>query len=98
MIIVGADYHSAFQQIAFVDTESGDYGERRLGHLEEADLLCGASYVRVRFRNSTSSDLIRQLWDADQDNRTLYVWIPHQYPHDHSLRLAVDRRKRPRYF
>ena len=37
MIIVGADYHPAFQQIAFVDTESGDYGERRLGHPEEAE-------------------------------------------------------------
>jgi hypothetical protein len=24
MIIIGADYHPSFQQIAFVDTETGD--------------------------------------------------------------------------
>jgi len=27
MIIIGADYHPSFQQIAFVDTETGDYRE-----------------------------------------------------------------------
>ena len=26
MIIIGADYHAGFQQIAFVDTETGDGG------------------------------------------------------------------------
>jgi hypothetical protein len=34
MIIIGADYHPGFQQIAFVDTETGDYGEQRLEHSE----------------------------------------------------------------
>ena len=29
MIIIGCDYHPGFQQIAFVDTETGDYGEQR---------------------------------------------------------------------
>jgi transposase len=37
MIIIGADYHLGFQQIAFVDTETGDCGERRLQHREEAE-------------------------------------------------------------
>ena len=37
MIIIGADYHPGFQQIAFVDTETGDYGEPRLLHREEAE-------------------------------------------------------------
>ena len=37
MIIIGADYHPGFQQIAFVDTETGEYEERRLGHPEEAE-------------------------------------------------------------
>ena len=36
MIIIGADYHPSFQQIAFVDTETGDYGEQRLQQREEA--------------------------------------------------------------
>jgi transposase len=31
------DYHPAFQQIAFVDTATGDCGERRLEHREEAE-------------------------------------------------------------
>lgn len=29
MLIIGCDYHPSFQQIAFVDTESGELGERR---------------------------------------------------------------------
>lgn len=36
MLIIGCDFHPRFQQIAFVDTESGEYGERRLEHPEEA--------------------------------------------------------------
>ena len=30
MLIIGADYHPGFQQIAFVDTETGELQERRL--------------------------------------------------------------------
>jgi transposase len=37
MLIIGADYHPGFQQIAFVDTETGECGERRLEHSEEAE-------------------------------------------------------------
>jgi transposase len=36
MLIIGCDYHPAFQQIAFVDTETGECGERKLAHCEEA--------------------------------------------------------------
>jgi hypothetical protein len=38
MIIVGCDYHPGFQQIAFVDTDTGELQERRLQHREEAIL------------------------------------------------------------
>ena len=37
MLIIGCDYHPGFQQIAFVDTETGEAGERRLTHREEAE-------------------------------------------------------------
>ena len=37
MLIIGCDYHPGFQQIAFVDSESGEWKERRLGHREEAE-------------------------------------------------------------
>jgi transposase len=32
MLIIGCDYHSDFQQIAWVDTETGECGERQLRH------------------------------------------------------------------
>jgi transposase len=32
MIVTDADYHPSDQYIAFVDTETGEYGERRLNH------------------------------------------------------------------
>ena len=35
MLIVGCDYHPSFQQIAWVDTESGECGELALSHSTE---------------------------------------------------------------
>jgi hypothetical protein len=35
MRIIGLDYHPSFQQIAFVDTEKGECGERRLAHANQ---------------------------------------------------------------
>ena len=32
MLIIGIDYHPSFQQIAFLDQETGEYDERRLNH------------------------------------------------------------------
>jgi len=32
MLIIGVDYHPSFQQIAFVNTDTGECGERRLVH------------------------------------------------------------------
>ena len=32
MVIIGCDYHPSVQQIAMVDTETGDYSEHRLKH------------------------------------------------------------------
>ena len=37
MIIIGVDFHPEFQQIATVDTESGEFQEKRLGHPGEAE-------------------------------------------------------------
>ena len=53
MLIIGCDYHPSVQQIAMVDTETGDYNEHRLKHSEgEAekfyrDLRLRAVKVRV---------------------------------------------------
>ena len=35
--MIGCDFHPRFQQIAFVDQETGEYGERRLNHPGEAE-------------------------------------------------------------
>jgi transposase len=52
MIIIGCDYHPGFQQIAFVDSETGELQERRLQPPEEAekfyrDLVAQGLKVRV---------------------------------------------------
>ena len=46
MLIIGCDYHPSFQQIAFMDTGTGEYGERRLEHMEGA----GQFYRDLRAR------------------------------------------------
>ncbi len=51
MIIIGVDYHPEFQQIASVDTESGEFREARLQHREEAERFyreLGEQRVQVR--------------------------------------------------
>jgi hypothetical protein len=37
MIMMGVDFHPEFQQIAWVDTDTGEFREQRLGHREEAE-------------------------------------------------------------
>jgi hypothetical protein len=37
MMIIGCDFHPRFQQIAFIDQDTGEYGELRLSHKEEAE-------------------------------------------------------------
>jgi transposase len=78
MIIIGCDYHPGFQQIAFVDTETGDCGERRLPHREEAekfyrDLAGQGKAVRVgmeasghaRWFERLLAELNFELWIGD---------------------------------
>jgi transposase len=51
MMIIGCDYHPGFQQIAFVDTDTGELQERRLEHREEAEKFyrdLAAQGVKVR--------------------------------------------------
>jgi transposase len=78
MIIIGCDYHPGFQQIAFVDTDTGECGERRLEHREEAEKFyrdLGAQGVAVRLGMEASgharwferllSELRFELWIGD---------------------------------
>src|SRR5882762_2100555 len=51
MLIIGCDYHPSFQQIALVDTDTGELQERRLDQREEAEKFyreLAAQGVKVR--------------------------------------------------
>jgi transposase len=79
MIIIGCDYHPGFEQIAFVDTETGELQERRLQHREEAEKfyrdLAAAQEMKVRVGMEASgharwferllSELQFELWIGD---------------------------------
>ena len=78
MIIIGCDYHPAFQQIAFVDIETGELQESRLQHREEAEKFyreLAAQGIKVRVGMEASgharwferllSELQFELWIGD---------------------------------
>jgi hypothetical protein len=51
MIIIGVDFHPEYQEIASVDTDTGEYQEKRLAHPKEAEEFyrsssCGPSGTR----------------------------------------------------
>jgi transposase len=37
MVIIGVDFHPQFEQLAWVDTDTGEFKEQRLQHREEAE-------------------------------------------------------------
>jgi transposase len=78
MIIIGVDFHPEFQQIALLDSDTGELTEKRLGHREEAEqfyrALVGAGLqVRVgmeasghgRWFERLMGELQIELWIGD---------------------------------
>ena len=78
MIIIGVDFHPEFQQIAWVDTETGELQERRLQHRDEAEIFyqqLAAQGVQVRVGMEASghgrwferflAELRMELWIGD---------------------------------
>src|SRR5712691_2961345 len=76
MIIIGVDFHPEFQQIASVDTETGEFQEKRLAHREDAEKFYRAlagQKVRVgmeasghaRWFERLLAELQFQLWIGD---------------------------------
>ena len=78
MTIIGVDFHPEFQQIAFVDTDSGEFTEKRLGHPQEAEkfyrtLAAAGQGVRVgmeasghaRWFERLLGELEIELWVGD---------------------------------
>jgi hypothetical protein len=108
MIIIGCDYHPGFQQIAYVDTETGDCGERRLSHREEAekfyrDLAVQGRKVRVgmeasghaRWFERLLAELNFELWIGDAAEiraRRVRKQKTDRQNAQHILRLLVEDR------
>jgi len=78
MIIIGVDFHPEFQQIALVDTDTGELEERRLHHPGEAEtfyraLISQGKTVRVgmeasgqgRWFERLMGELQIELWIGD---------------------------------
>jgi transposase len=76
MIIIGVDFHPEFQQIASVDTDTGEFQEQRLAHREDAEAFYRAlagRKVRVgmeasghaRWFERLLSELQFELWIGD---------------------------------
>jgi transposase len=66
MLIIGCDYHPGLQQIAHVDSETGECKERRLDHREEAekfyrDLWARGVSVRVGMEASRHAGWLERL-------------------------------------
>jgi transposase len=78
MLIIGVDFHPQFQQIAWVDTDTGEFQEQRLQHREEAEtfyraLAAAGQRVRVgmeasghaRWLERLLAELQFELWIGD---------------------------------
>jgi transposase len=66
MIIIGADFHPEFQQIAVLDRETGEFQEKRLQHRDEAEwfyreLAAQGAQVRVGMEASGQAGWFERL-------------------------------------
>jgi transposase len=106
MMIIGCDFHPSFQQIAYVDQETGEYEERRLNHREEASAfyrsLAGRT-VRIgveatgndRWFRTLMSELGHELLVGDAS--AIHASAPREQRTDkrdarHILRLLMENR------
>ena len=96
MMIIGCDFHPRFQQVAFVDQDIGEYGERRLKHPEEAEQFYRSlSGTRVRVGAEATGNfrwfrhLMEELGIDCQvgHSATIRAAEPHRQKHD---RLDAD--------
>ena len=104
MFILGVDYHPSFQQIAFLNQETGECGERRLDHSDGGaekfyrGLQSQGVHVRVgieatgyaRWFERLLAELGIELWIGDAaEIRTLRVRKQKTDRHDAQLLLKL---------
>jgi transposase len=106
MMIIGCDFHPSFQQIAYVDQETGEYGERRLCHREEAvrfySGLAGKQVIVGLEATGNDRWFRKLLGEADHqllvgDASAIHAAAPREQRTDkrdarHILRLLVENR------
>ena len=105
-MIIGCDFHPSFQQIAYVDQETGEYGERRLSHREDALVFyrsLAGRQVRVGVEATGNDRWFRKLLDElghellVGDASAIHASQPREQRTDkrdarHILRLLVENR------
>ena len=69
MIIIGADFHPGFQQIALLDTESGELRQRRLQHREEAE-----KFYRELAGRRCPGDPLQKTLNLEKFDAALAAW------------------------
>ena len=73
------DFHPEFQQIALIDTETGEFQEKRLGHSDEAEMflrpMITASWLRLR-TTSYSCFKVRLVTTRRQTGQMGIQWVP----------------------
>ena len=85
MIIIGVDFHPEFQQIASVDTDSGEFQEKRLAHREDAETFYRAlkgQKVRVGMEASGHArwfERFPQIWVPSWEDRDLRQLLWHRH-------------------
>ena len=105
MMIIGCDFHPSFQQIAYLDQETGEYVERRLSHRGEAVAfyrsLAGKALIGVeatgndRWFRDLMSELGHELLVGDAS--AIHASAPREQRTDkrdarHILRLLMENR------
>jgi hypothetical protein len=77
MISVGCDYHPGFQQIAFVDTDTGELRERRLQHPRNHDRSCDRRDAWVGLSSRPENDYERAFgWYGSSSTRAKWHALP----------------------
>lgn len=95
MIIIGCDYHPGFQQIAFVDSETGELRERRLQHREETekfhrDRAAQGIKVRVGMEASGHARWFEDCWASCSLNYGLAM-LPRSRPSEYANRRRIGK-------
>ena len=76
MIIIGVDFHPEFQQIASVDTDSGEFQEQRLQHREEAErFYCELAGRGVAVRVGMEASGHARWWERLLAELQVELWI-----------------------